>query len=291
MDDPYVTLGVSRTATGDEIRAAFRKLAKKHHPDLNPGDSTAAGRFKAISAAHELLSDPDKRARFDRGEIDATGAEKPPEQPFYRDFAQGAGRRYASAQGQEIDPEELDELLANFGARPRRDGRDLHYALTVSFLDAANGAQRRLTMPDGSTLDVTIPAGVEDGQVLRLRGKGTPARVAKGRPGDALIEVQVAPHKFFRRNGRDIELDLPVTLKEAILGGKVSVPTIGGPVTMTLPPNASGKRMRLKGRGIAGGDQYVVPRPVMPDADEPELAKLLAGWTPRHDRNPREGMS
>lgn len=291
MDDPYVTLGVSRTATTDEIRAAFRKLAKKHHPDLNPGDAAAAERFKALSAAHELLSDPDKRARFDRGEIDATGAEKPPEQPFYRDFAQGGGRRYASAHGQPIDPENLDELLAAFGARPRADGRDLHYALTVSFLDAAKGAQRRLTLPDGSTLDVTIPAGLEDGQVLRLRGKGAPAQAAKGKPGDALIEVQVAPHPFFRRDGKTIELDLPVTLKEAILGGKVNVPTIDGPVAMTLPANAAGKRMRLKGRGIAGGDQYVVPKPVMPDADEPELAALLKDWTPRHDRNPREGMS
>lgn len=290
MDDPYATLGVSRTATTEEIRAAFRKLAKKHHPDLNPGNAAAAERFKAISAAHELLSDPEKRARFDRGEIDASGAERPPEHPFYRDFAGHAGRRYASAGEEAINPEDLEELLAAFGARPHAHGRNLHYALTVSFLEAAKGAQRRLVLPDGQTLDVTIPAGIEDGQVLRLRGKGTPARTPKGRPGDAMIEVQIAPHPFFRRSGKDIELDLPVTLKEAILGGKVTVPTIDGPVAMTLPANATGRRMRLKGRGIAGGDQYVTPRPVMPDADEPALAALLRDWQPRHERNPREGM-
>ena len=299
MDDPYATLGVARTATADEIRTAYRKLAKQLHPDVNPGKPKAEERFKAVSAAYALLGDEEKRARFDRGEIDASGAEREPERRFYRDFAQaGAGEKYRS---EAIDPEDLASFFAEaFGrgdaeelfarARGPQRGRDSRYALTVDFLHAANGAVRRLTLPDGRTLDVTIPAGLRDGQVLRLKGQGE-AGTAGGPRGDALIEVAVAPHPLFRREGDDVVVELPITLREAVLGGKVRVPTVAGPVDMTVPPrSSSGTRLRLKGRGIAGGDQYAELRIVLPPEPEPELEQFLAGWTPRHRFEPRGGM-
>jgi len=286
MDDPYATLGVARSASADEIRAAYRKLAKQHHPDLNPGKKEAEDTFKAISAAHALLSDPEQRARFDRGEIDATGAERaPPQRPFYRDYAgQAAQGRYAAA-----DEDDLDDILAMFRRRAAR-GADVQYTLTVSFEDAVLGAQRRLDLPDGRTLDVRIPAGLRDGQVLRLKGQGMPGRDG-AEAGDALIEIHVAPHRFFRREGNDVEMDLPVTLKEAILGARIMVPTLGKPVMMSIPPNTrEGTRLRLKGRGIAGGDLYVVVRPVLPAGPEPELAVFLESWEPRDKQDPRRGM-
>lgn len=295
MEDPYKVLGVERNATEATIRAAYRRLAKRHHPDLNPGKPESEERFKAINAAYALLSDPEKRARFDRGEIDASGAERPPERPFYRDFGDSAGRakyRSETAFG-------ADDLESVFGElfRERMDrGVDLrgavaHYTLTVGFLEAANGAVRRLALPDGRTLDVTIPAGLKDGQVLRLKGQGMPG-VGKGPPGDALIEVTVAPHPLFRREGNDVVVELPVTLKEAVLGAKVEVPTIMGPVSVTIPPNSSsGTRLRLKGRGIAGGHQRVVLKIVLPPSAEPELAAFLKSWTPQHPFDPRKGMT
>lgn len=292
MDDPYKILGVSRNATEAELRTAYRKLAKTHHPDLNPGDKAAEERFKAISSANDLLSDPEKRARFDRGEIDASGAERPPERRFYRDFGNDAERSKYRSQAA-FDQDDLAEFFTQAFGRRRDEGgpgRDMHYALTVDFLDAANGAVRRLTLPDGTTLDVTIPAGLADGQVLRLKGKGAPAGRG-GAAGDALIEVHVTDHPFFQRAGKDIHLDLPVTLQEAVLGAKIAVPTVAGAVTLKIPPNAnSGTRLRLKGRGIAGGDQYVALKIVLPAAAEPELAAFLEGWTPRHPFNPRQGM-
>lgn len=291
MDDPYKILGVERNATEAEIRAAYRKLAKAHHPDLNPGDKAAEERFKAISAANDLLSDADKRARFDRGEIDASGAERPPERRFYRDFGDDAGRAKYRPQGA-FDQDDLADFFSQAFGRERRQGaagRDAVYALTVDFLDAANGAVRRLTLPDGTTLDVTIPAGLADGQVLRLKGKGIAGR--GGIAGDALIEIHVADHPFFRRDGKDIRLDLPVTLQEAVLGAKIPVPTVKGPVNLTIPPrSSSGTRLRLKGRGIAGGDQYVELKVVLPTQAEPELEAFLKGWTPRAPAKPREGM-
>lgn len=297
MDDPYQVLGVERDAAPEAIRAAYRKLAKRHHPDLNPGKPEAAERFKSISAAHELLSDPEKRARFDRGEIDASGAEKPPERGFYRDFgdtAAGQGR-YRAETG--FDPDDLDNIFAQaFGGRGggtrgfSMRGSDAHYSLTVSFLEAANGAVRRLILPDGQTLDVTIPAGLRDGRVLRLRGKGNKG-LGDGPPGDALVEITVAPHPRFRREGDDIVLDLPVTIKEAVLGAALEVPTIKGQVRLTIPPGSgSGTRLRLRGRGIAGGHQYVELRVVLPPGEEPELAQFLETWTPRRRFDPREDM-
>lgn len=297
MKDPYDILGVKRDASEAAIQAAYRKLAKRHHPDLNPGKPEAEEKFKEIASANALLSDPEKRARFDRGEIDASGAERPSERTFYRDFGDDGRRtKYRADGGIDIDDLDLDSIFGTgFRDRMRSDSRppggfDLRYALTVDFLDAAKGAVRRLTLPDGGTLDVTIPAGLKDGQVLRLKGKGASGQA--GAPaGDALIEVSVAPHPFFRREGNDVLLELPITLKEAVLGAKIEVPTVSGPVSLTVPPkSATGRRLRLRGRGIGGGNQEVVLKVIIPGEDEPELAAFLEGWTPRHATNPRAGL-
>ncbi len=302
--DPYETLGVSRTASQDEIRKAFRSLAKKNHPDLNPGDKAAEERFKAANTANEIVGDPDRRARFDRGEIDAAGQERAPERQFYRDYAGGdAGTRYyTSGSAGGIDPEDLSDIFGDFfarsnsgGDRPRR-GSDRHYRLEVPFLSAVNGATERLTLPTGETVDVRIPPGIEDGQTLRLRGKGEPGRNG-GPDGDALIEVLVDSHPFFRRSGRDVEMDLPVTLAEAVLGGRVPVPTPRGEVTLTIPAHSdAGTRLRLRGRGVAqsgntaAGDMYVTLKLVAGPTD-PELETALRDWAGRHAGfDPREGL-
>ena len=317
QDDPYSTLGVSRQASTDEIRKAFRAIAKKNHPDLNPGNKAAEERFKAANAAHDLLSDPEKRARFDRGEIDATGQEVPPRQ-YWRDYADapGAGRDRAGAgagagregfgasgfgggqgfgtdgfEGQ-IDPEDLGDIFGQFfrqrggesgGASRPRKGQDNRYHLEVPFLDVVNGATQRLTLPEGGTLDVRIPPGLEDGQVLRLRGKGQPGRNG-GPDGDALIEIAVQPHPLYRRQGRDLEMDLPVTFAEAILGGRIAVPTPRGEVTLTVPPRSdAGTRLRLRGRGVAehggqpAGDLYVTLRLVLGPVDD-RIEEFLRDW-------------
>lgn len=278
--DPYQALGVARTATEKQIRAAFLKLAKTTHPDLNPGDPKAEERFKAINAANDLLSDPERRGRFDRGEIDADGHDAPPPPPpfgrgSYRDHAEGPGGAHYGAGFGGDDENDLGDILSGlFGSRRRagpRRGADRHYSLGVPFLDAARGATQRLVLPDGGSLDVRIPAGLDSGQVLRLRGKGGPGEP----PGDALVEVDVAPHPLFRRQGRDIDIDLPITVAEAVLGGRVTVPTIGGPVSMTVPAGSeAGTRLRLRGRGVPAsgplpaGDGYATLRIVLgpPDA-------------------------
>ena len=298
MADPYETLGLQKTATADEIRKAFRAAAKASHPDLHPGDSVAEARFKAVNAANELLSDPDKRAQYDRGEIDAEGQPVMPDRPFYRDYAAGAGSgRYAPGGGP--GPEEFGDIFGAFfrdeSGRPR-PGRDRQYRLDVPFLTAVTGSTERLTLPGGATLDVRIPPGLEDGQVLRLRGKGDPG-VRGGPDADALIAVSVFPHPFYRRTGADLELDLPVTVAEAVLGGKVSVPTPKGAVSLTVPPRSdTGTRLRLRGRGVAahggraGGDLYVVLKLVTGPVDA-ALEEFLRGWAPGHAGfDPRAGM-
>jgi DnaJ-class molecular chaperone len=267
-DDPYTTLGIARDATDKQIRSAFLKLAKTSHPDLNPGDPKAEDRFKAINAANELLSDPERRARFDRGEIDGDGHDRPPPGPppgqrSYREHAQGpAGSHYGS--GFDGDEDDLGDILSGlFGARGRagmrREGADRRYTLAVGFLDAVRGSTQRLVLPDGGSLDVRIPPGMQSGQVLRLRGKGG----AGEPPGDALIEVDVGSHPVFRRDGRDIHLDLPVSVAEAVLGARVTVPTIDGPVTMTIPEGSdTGTRLRLRGKGVpAAGWSPAAPTP------------------------------
>ncbi len=295
MADPYEILGVQRTADEAAIRAAYRKLAKKHHPDVNPDKPDAAIRFGEISSAHELLSDKDKRARFDRGEIDAAGHEVQAKRQYYRDTP--GQDRYQPAGG--FSQEDLEAFLAQaFGRAGQRSdwgatgratpGRDMQYSLTVSFIDAAVGTTRRLSLPEGKTLDVRIPPGTEDGHVLRLRGQGGPG-FNGGKAGDALIEITVAPDPRFHRDGDDIITDIPVTLQEAVLGTSLEVPTIHGSVRLTIPPGSgSGTRMRLRGKGIRHGHQFVQLKVVVPPGDEPELAEFLKSWTPKASFNPRE---
>jgi DnaJ-class molecular chaperone len=293
MDDPYKILGVERDAAEGAIQKAYRKLAKLHHPDLNPGKPEAEAKFKQISAAYALLSDPEKRARFDRGEIDAEGAEQAP-RGFYRDHGDRAGRSKYQSQPPYGD-EDLESFFRNaFGQGARGGfamrGGDLHFTLSVGFVEAAKGAVKRITLPGGGSLDVTLPAGIADGQILRLKGKGEPG-MGDGLAGDALIEITVKPHRFFRREGKDVIVDLPVTIQEAVVGAKVRVPTIDGPVNLTIAPRSnSGTRLRLKGRGIAGGHQFVELRIVLPPNEEPELAAFLAAWQPAHPFDPRAGM-
>ncbi len=302
--NPYEVLGVKPEATAEQIRDAYRKLAKKHHPDLNPGNKQAENRFKEIASAYDLLSDAEKRARFDRGEIDATGAERPEyAHSRYRGFAEGApGERYEFHAAEGMAPEDIDDLFAFFGRGSRGGGpvrmrgADQHFALTVDFLTAINGTRQRLSVSPDKSLEVNIPAGVRDGQILRLAGQGA-AGLNGGPPGDALIEIRVAPHPFFGREGDDIHLDLPVTLGEAVLGGKVTVPTPSGAVTMTIPANSnSGRVLRLKGKGAprgdgARGDQYVTIRVMLPEGGEPELAQFLRQWSAKHPYDPRRGMT
>jgi DnaJ-class molecular chaperone len=300
-EDPYSLLGVPKDASGEDIRAAYRKLAKKHHPDLNPGNKAAEEKFKAVSAANELLSDPEKRARFDRGEIDASGAETPPPRGYRHYADSGAGERYAYAGGDNgFAGENFEDLFSTIfrdrGPRPggAMRGQDEHYTLVASFLDAVNGATNRLSLPDGQTLDVKIPPGTMEGQILRLRGRGGPGRNG-GPAGDALIDIRVAPHKLFRREGQDIRLDLPISLREAVLGAKVTVPTPGGPVAMTIKPGSdTGQELRLRGRGVpahgsaAAGDLYVKLTVTLGPPDE-ALAAFLRGQ-PAGGHDPRAGL-
>ena len=299
MKDPYEILGVAKTASADEIRKAYRKLAKKLHPDLNPGDKRAEDEFKEVSAANDLLSDPEKRRRYDAGEIDASGAEKaPPHARYYRDYAGGAGHPYESQSGF-ADFAESDDLIAELLRRSaeqarRRPGADLHYELQVDFLDAVNGATKTITLPGGGTLQVTIPPGVEDGQILRLRGKGAPSP-GEGEPGDALVQIVVKPHRTFTREGDDIHVELPITLKEAALGGEVRAPTTTGSVMLKIPKRSNtGDVLRLRGKGVkkrdGAGDELVKLKVMMPTEPEPELEAFLAGWKPSPTYDPRKEM-
>jgi DnaJ-class molecular chaperone len=299
--DPYTTLGVEKDATQDDVQKAYRRLAKKLHPDLNPGNKVAEDKFKEVTAAYDLLGDPDKRGRFDRGEIDASGTERPRQQ-YYRDFADQDGWSaytnnagfadfgdYAGAE------DILSEVFGRTGrASRRRRGQDVRYHLDLSFLDAINGGKQSIVLPDGTTLDVNIPPGTRDGQILRLKGKGRPA-VGEGPPGDALIEISVLPHPYFTRKDDDIYLDLPISLKEAVLGAKVKMPTASGAVTAAVPKwSSTGRILRLKGRGVprpdgSKGDQYVTLKLVLPQKPDPQLEAFVAQWQPEAD-SPRQFM-
>jgi DnaJ-class molecular chaperone len=306
MSDPYSVLGVAKTASDDEIRQAFRKLAKKHHPDLNPGDKAAEAKFKEISRANDILSDPEKRRRFDAGEIDGSGQEMPP-RGFYRDQAGGpSGRKYQRAGGHEefVDMGGIfsemfgDRRGFGFGGGEGFDmgGLPVTYTLSVPFLVAARGGKQRVSLPDGRTLDIDVPEGTADSTTLRLKGQGMPG--AKGQPpGDAYVEIRVQPHAFFEPRDNDIHVEVPVTLREAVLGGRVKVPTVGGSVMLSVPAGSNtGTTLRLKGRGLLDrksgqrGDQYVKLKVVLPDKPDDKLKAFLDSWEAGKTQDPRQAM-
>lgn len=297
--NPYDVLGVKPSASDNEIQKAFRRLAKKSHPDLNPGDKKAEDRFKEINAAYDIVGDAAKRARFDRGEIDASGAEIR-QNPFARGAHQGAG--FGGGQNYSFEDLDLGDVFGGmfrgrqgspFGAGSVRGrGEDHRFMLTIDFAEAVTGATKRVTMPSGKSLDVNIPPGIGEGQVIRLKGQGGAGH--GGPQGDALIEVNIRPHPEFRREGRDIHTDVPISLGEAVLGGKIEVPTVHGPVTMNVPKGSnSGTRLRLKGKGVAAtksepaGDQYVVLQVTLPDKPDADLESFVRAWSERKPYNPR----
>lgn len=295
--DPYTALGVSRSATADEIRRAYRALAKELHPDVRPGDKQAEERFKRATAAFNLLSDPVTKARFDRGEIDADGNERMAFGSRPRQGARAhAGAGAGAGPGPGADAFDLGDIFSDLfgpgfgGGRgyARMRGRDIRFTLDIDFLDAVNGAKRRISLSEGRTLDIAIPAGVETGQVLRLKHQGGPG-VQGGPPGDALVELNVRPHPFFRREGQDIHMDLSISLTEAVEGARVQAPTPSGPVALTIPAGSNtGKTLRLKGKGVAGqGDQFVRLQVVLPDVPDEDLKKFVKKWPKRGHTPPR----
>lgn len=309
MANPYTLLGVSKSASQEEIKQAYRKLARKMHPDLNPNDPKAEDKFKEISSAYDILSDPEKRKRYDAGEIDENGKERPgfgfgygggnPYQGqgagfegFNFDFgaAQGAGKKRS---GFDFFSEMFggaaenggEDIFSNLRRRSRKmQGENVNYDLTVSFLDAALGKEKEISLPNGKVLNVKIPAGTADKTVLRLKGQGA-AGVGGGPNGDALIRILVQSHPYFTRSDNDILLDVPITIKEAVLGGKVTIPTLEGKVALTVPPYSNtGSVLRLRGKGIktknATGDLLVKLQIVLPDKPDGELTQFMQEWTP-----------
>jgi DnaJ-class molecular chaperone len=303
MRDPYEVLGVAKNASEAEVKKAFRTLAKKHHPDTTKGDDKSKQRFQEINAAYEIVGDKEKRAKFDRGEIDANGSPRgfdPRGGGFGGHPGQegGPGARdfhftWSGQEGGETAAESdiFSELFGGFTGRGRRNqprrGESYELHLTVSFDEAMRGATRRILLPEGRDVDVRIPAGLKDGQQIRLKGQGG-AGAAGGPPGDVMLNVSVAPHPFYTRDGNDLRMDLPVTLQEAVLGGKVPVPTLTGSVALTIPPGAnSGTVMRLKGKGITSGgvsgDLYVKIVVSLPEQADAELKTFAEGWKTDYD--------
>ena len=297
MKDPYEVLGVARGASAEEIKLAYRALARELHPDVNQGNPRSEDRFKEVSAAYDFLSDADKRARFDRGEIDATGAPRRRGRASHNEA--GRGQRAGFGFGDNAD-DILSELLrrrdkgrawsAGTGrAGQPQPGADARHRLGVTFAEAALGTTKRVTLVTGKSLDVRVPPGAADGQALRLKGQGHPGVQAAN--GDAYVDIAVEPHPFFSRRELDVLVEVPITLQEAVLGGKVTVPTVDGHVALTIPAGSnSGSVLRLKGKGIAGsagrGDQLVTLKVVLPD-DDAELRKFVEKWGPRHGYDPR----
>ena len=289
--DPYKLLGVPKSATDAEIRKAYRALAKKLHPDVNPGNEQAANRFKEISAAYTLLTDKKMRAQYDSGQVDASGQQQNPfgGQGFGGGFQNTGfgGQGFGGKAGGQDDMADLFSSLfgMNMGrqtggprrqgygqARPQpKKGADIRYKLTLTFLEALKGGKKRIKTKDDDAVNITIPEGVVDGAVLRLRGKGR-AGVNGGRAGDAKVEITVKPHKYFTRDGQNLRLTLPITLKEAVLGAKVTIPMPTGSVSLNIPAGTnSGKILRLKGKGIGGGDLLVTPQITLINASDPAL--------------------
>src|SRR6266851_2556220 len=319
MRDPYEVLGVPRGASAAAIKNAYRKLAKKHHPDNNKNDPKSAARFSEINSANEIIGDEDKRKQFDRGEIDAEG------KPRFQGFPGGDPRARRGPGGFETHTfrtgaagpggvggggfeDILNSMFGGAAARGARPGGgntfefdtggialdlDLNVTMTVSLEEAVKGAEKRVRLPTGKELDVKIPAGVASGQQIRLKGQG---ETAPGhRPGDLLITVSIAPHPFFKVDGSDLRVDLPITLYEAVLGGKVRVPTLGSAVELSIPKNtSSGRTFRLKGKGLpkpgAAGDLYVTTRIILPDGNDAELEALMQKWRDGHPYNPRSDL-
>jgi DnaJ-class molecular chaperone len=302
--DPYQELGVSRGASADEIRKAFRKLAKQHHPDTNPGNDAAEERFKQVSAAFDILGDVDKRKKFDAGEIDADGRET------YRGFGGGGqggpfggggfsqGRHDA---GEHVDLSDLfgDILGRNRGGGPAGGfggggfsprGSDVRARLEVELEDVIHGGKKRISFSDGRTIDVSIPKGAEEGQTLRLKGQGAPGRAG---PGDALIEISVRPHPIYRREGEALVMDLPVSIPDAVLGGKVQAPTPDGAVMVTVPKGANlGQSLRLKGKGLSDargkrGDLIARLTPMLPEKPDAELEAFAEKWRKERPYTPK----
>lgn len=319
--DPYQILGVSRSASADDIRKAFRKLAKANHPDVNPGNAAAEERFKRVSAAFDILGDPEKKTKFDRGEIDADGRES------MRGFgggspfggggspfgARNAGRRAGpgggpgGGSGAGFGGGDFDDILAEmfgnragagagpqggFGARGPVKGDDLRLRLEIDLEEAIKGGAKRISLPSGATLDLTIPAAARDGQTLRLRGKGEAGRQG-GPTGDALIELAIRPHPLYRRDGADLSMDLPISVPDAILGARVDAPTPDGPVSLTVPPRAnSGQTLRLKGRGATDaqgrrGDLLARLVVMLPDMPDEALEAFAREWRDKRPYLPR----
>jgi DnaJ-class molecular chaperone len=321
MRNPYEVLGVSKNATEAEIKKAFRSLAKKHHPDKHAGDAGAKKRFQEISSAYDVIGDKDKRAKFDAGQIDESGNARGFDprahgfegNPFSQGGGPGGGRgpgdfhftwtdQGPQGHGETAEgfrPEDLfADLLGGLGGRGRggrggrtqpHAGQDFTVATIVSFEEAANGGTRRVVLPNGEQIDVKIPAGLKDGQQIRLKGRGGAGKNG-GPNGDVMIQVSVAPHPYFTRDGRDVKIDLPVTLKEAVLGAKVPVQTLTGTVSLSVPPNSNTDTvLRLKGKGIPGqgqepaGDLYARLVVTLPDAPDEALQKFAESWKASYD--------
>ncbi|MGD0143026.1 MAG: J domain-containing protein [Rhizomicrobium sp.] len=317
MRNPYDVLGVAKTASEAEIKKAFRALAKKHHPDTHSGDAGAKKRFQEISAAYDIVGDKEKRGKFDRGEIDESGNPRgfdPRAQGFEgHPFAGGAagGGRGGARNFKFTWPEQEGETAEGFGAedifsdllgglgggrrraaQPRK-GDDYSVNMTISFDEAVAGGTRRVTLADGREVDVRIPVGVKDGQQIRLKGQGGPGR--QGAPaGDMLLSISVASHPWLVRDGNDLRMDLPVTLKEAVMGGKVTVTTLTGPVVLNVPANSNtGSILRLKGKGVPAhgsgsggepaGDLYARLVVTLPDKPDSDLKEFAGQWKAEYD--------
>lgn len=310
--DPYSVLGVSRSSSAEDIKKAYRKLAKVHHPDLKPGDAANEERFKEISAAYTLLSDAEKRAKFDRGEIDSSGQER--HAGFGSRTHAGRGRAYSGGADESFYGGGDDWFSDLFGggrrrgatgagagpgsAGPKVRGSDISYSISVPFLEAAQGTKRRVNLSSGKSIDVAVPPGTENEQKLRLKGQGLPGM--GGMPaGDAIIEVHVEPHPYFTRQDGDIHVEIPITLNEAVLGATIHVPTISGKVALKIPAGANtGSALRLRGKGVVNqatkqpGDQYVKLKVVLPDPPDAELVKFMEQWakTRSYDVRKKAGL-